>query len=199
MARDPSSDAPSSEHAPDDRELVQAALAGRAQAVDQLVSRLACVPAMLRAKNEQLGEPLGARDLDEVTQNTLGALWTKLARYEGRAKLETWAFGFCVNEIFKALQQRRRPRAVDLELARSVREPETDREPAISTATIESSLARLPAETSDVIRARHFEGRSFEEIAAQDGLPVNTVKARYYRGLTRLRDLLAPTWRRNML
>lgn len=200
MARDPLIQATSSEYAPADRALVGEALAGRAESVERLIARLACVPAMLRAKNEQLGQPLDARELDEVTQNTLGSLWSKLARYEGRSKLETWAFGFCVNEIFKALQQRRKPRALDLEFASSVRDrEEDDREPDISVATIESSLARLPAESSDVIRARHFAERSFEDIAKEEGLPVNTVKARYYRGLTRLRDLLAPTWRRNML
>lgn len=200
MSRDPSPVGPDSVLVPGDAELVRNVLARRPEAIEALISRLACVPAMLRAKNVQLGGPLDARELDEVTQNALGALWSKLARYEGRSSLETWAFGFCVNEILKHLQQRRRPRALDIEGMREELVDEDDAgEPDVAPATIERSLSRLPAEASLVIRARHYEGISFEEIAEREDVPVNTVKARYYRGLTKLRDLLEPVWRRSML
>ena len=56
-------------------------------------------------------------------------------------------------------------------------------------------MERVGPPASDIIRMRHFDELEFEDIARRANQPVNTIKARYYRGLARLRELLAPRMR----
>jgi DNA-directed RNA polymerase specialized sigma24 family protein len=42
-----------------------------------------------------------------------------------------------------------------------------------------------------VIRAKHFDGLTFDEIGARLGIPSNTAKTHYYRGIERMRPLLS--------
>jgi RNA polymerase sigma-70 factor, ECF subfamily len=182
-----------------DLELVARARTGDPGAIADLTERLACVPAMLRDRHRRLGNPLTAEELAEVEQETLAALWDKLARFEGRASIETWAFRFVSFELHKGLDRRRRQRRFvsdgDSEILLRA-QPEAA-EPAIDPVTLHEELERVGPPGSDVIRMRHFEGLSFDEIAKSCGEPVNTVKARYYRGLERLRTLLGPILRRS--
>jgi len=53
-------------------------------------------------------------------------------------------------------------------------------------------LRRIGREEAQVIRLKHFEGRTFIEIGRSLGISPNTAKARYYRGINELRPLLEP-------
>lgn len=66
-----------------------------------------CVPAILRAENHRLGSPLRYEEVEDLIQDTLAAVWGKIDRFLGEARLETWAYPFCVLELRSAL---RRPR-----------------------------------------------------------------------------------------
>ena len=52
---------------------------------------------------------------------------------------------------------------------------------------IKQALDALPEATADVVRMRLFEGVSFKEIAARQGVPLNTALSRMHRGLNVLR------------
>ena len=179
---------------PEDLGLVKRALAAHAPSLEQLVRRLACVPAMLRERHGRLGALLSRDELAEVEQDTLVSLWAKLREFEGRASLETWAYRFMQNELLKALERRDRelrfvgdPERI-LASARDREAPEAPFEPAELLECIER--VGLPA--SDIIRMRIFDDMEFEDIARRANRPVNTIKACYYRGLARMRELLAP-------
>jgi RNA polymerase sigma-70 factor (ECF subfamily) len=172
--------------------LVQRALAGDDRAVDALIERLSCLPAMLRERNRRYGARLSSSDLAEVEQETLAALWIKLRAFEGRASIETWAFRFATNEVLKALDRRERTR-------REVRaDPDLlDRAPSgtaeelpIDHDVLRACVANLDAQFGTVIAQRHFQELSFDEIARRQGAATSAIKARYYRGLGRLRELL---------
>jgi RNA polymerase sigma-70 factor (ECF subfamily) len=181
-----------------DRELVRRAHDGDREAIDALIDRLACIPAILRDRHRRIGGPLTADELAEVEQETLAAVWSKLRTFEGRASLETWAFRFTVHELMKGVERMHRGRRrragdateVDLQPAAMPEEPEID------PAAVQQALERLGPPASDVIRWRHYDELSFEDIARRTGEPESTVKARYYRGLERLRELLEPHRRR---
>jgi RNA polymerase sigma factor (sigma-70 family) len=183
-----------------DLELVARARRGDARALAELTERLSCVPAMLRDRHRRVGQPLRPEELSEVEQETLAALWDKLAIFEGRATIETWAYRFVVLELHKGLERRRRQRRFvpDGESEIIVRAQPEAAELAIDPAALHAEIERVGSPSSEIIRMRHFEDLSFDEIAAHTGEPVNTVKARYYRGLERLRTLLGPTLRRSM-
>lgn len=176
-----------------DARFVERLLRRESAALDEMGRRLACLPAMLRYQARRIGAPLSEHELEEVAQDTVVALWRKLPTFEGRASLETWAFRFATLELLKAVQRRaRRPQAVvsvdhDFDLPA---EDEGEDELPFEEAEIRADLDRLTPAAARVIRRRHDDEESFEEIALAEGLPLNTVKARYYRGLARLREHL---------
>ncbi len=176
------------EHAAD-VDLARRARAGDERAIARLTERWACVPAMLRHLHRRFGAPLTAEELEDVEQETLAALWSKLASFQGRAALETWAFRFAAHEIHKSVERRRR-RAFDETTGLDAQAaPEAD-EPVLDPTTVRDGLERVGGPASDVIRMRHFDELSFEDIARRTAEPLSTVKARYYRGLHRLREIL---------
>ncbi len=181
----------------EDLELVRSAAARESKALEALIARLACLPAMLRALHRRMGAPLPADELAEVDQNTVAALWGKLAEYEGRASLETWAFRFAQLELLKALDRRRRNARLRLTDDAQLEnlEHRGASSPALEPATVRDCIERLGSPTSEIVRLRHYDERSFEDIARLRAESISTVKARYYRGLERLKGLLAPHMR----
>jgi RNA polymerase sigma-70 factor, ECF subfamily len=174
----------------DDLTLVRRALDGDSRAREELTERLACVPAMLRDRHRRYGAPLGNDELLEVEQDTLLAMWSKLGQYEGRASIETWAYRFTVHELLKAIVRKRRARRTEGETALLSHAAPEREEPSVDLVTLDESLRRLGASSSEVVKLRHFESLSFDEIASRTFEPTNTVKARYYRAMERLRELL---------
>jgi RNA polymerase sigma-70 factor (ECF subfamily) len=156
---------------------------------------------MLRDRHRRIGNPLSPEDLAEVEQETLAALWFKLWTFEGRASLETWAFRFVAFELHKGLERRRRQSRFvpdgDSAIG-AVTQPERA-EPVIDAVALHAGLERLGRLGSEIIRMRHFEDLPFDDIAVRLDEPVGTVKARYYRGLEKLRVLLEPALRRATL
>lgn len=175
-----------------DLDLTRRALAGEPLAVELLCRRLACVPAILRDRHARYGSPLRPEELEEIEQETLVALWAKLPVYEGRASLETWAFRFTVLELLKCLarRDRRRNYLAEPDETLDATPDREDPEPTLEPERLHAGLERLGPPANDIIRMRHFEERSFEDIADAYGEPVNTIKARYYRGMERLKTLL---------
>jgi RNA polymerase sigma factor (sigma-70 family) len=181
-----------------DFDLVQRAAARDARALDEVIDRLACLPAMLRALHRRLSSPLSTDELAEVDQSTLAALWAKLLEYEGRASLETWAFRFAQLELHKALDRRRRNARLRLadEAQLAELEQHAADSPELEPGTVRSCIEQLGSPTAEIVRLRHYDECSFEDIAMRRSESVSSVKARYYRGLERLRGLLGPHLRR---
>jgi len=182
-----------------DLALVRRVLAGEALALEGLRARLARLPAMVRHQDAKLGRLLNETELEDVVRDTVAALWAKLGTFEGRSTLDTWMYRFAGLELLKTVQRKcRAPEpledpwsAPDLAV-----QEELEPEPEIGRAELEAALDRLTPAAATAIRERHFEGLSFERIAERAGLPLNTLKARYYRGLARLREILERDLRR---
>ncbi len=168
---------------------VQAALTGNNVARQRVVDLLADLPAMIRIKNARLGGRLQDNELDDVVQNVLLSLWRKLAGYDGRVPLLHWAYGFGVVEIRRTLERRgrRREREMPHEAA-----TETAPDSLHDPERLGRLLAELDPAEQAVIRLKHFDGLTFDEIAQRLSLLANTAKTRYYRGLERLRQRLRP-------
>ncbi len=198
MSDEPASDPDPCPHA-EDLELVRRALAGDAQASDDVAERLLCVPAILRERHWRLGAPLNADELEDAQQDTLVALWRKLGEYRGLASLEAWCFRFSVNELLRAVERKRRrawrTHATPEEALASVPSPEAD-ELALDHAVLTAALERLAPAAAEVIRGRHFADLTFEALARRSREPISTLKARYYRGMCELRRYIEPHHRR---
>jgi RNA polymerase sigma-70 factor (ECF subfamily) len=147
---------------------------------------------MLRFHRQPVGGRLEVLVLEDVVRETTLALWAKLPTFEGRSTLETWAFRFAMLEILKALQARAR-RAPNLEAPEERADHRDEHEThalPYDAAELHSALDELSPDAALIIRMRHWDEQPFERIAEHTGLPLNTIKARYYRGLARLKEIL---------
>lgn len=63
---------------------------------------------------------------------------------------------------------------------------------------IRRALARLPKKESRVFCLKYFEGLSYEQIAAQAGISVDSVGVLLHRARKRLRELLDPSLLKNI-
>jgi RNA polymerase sigma-70 factor (ECF subfamily) len=183
---------PETTHGREDLALIRSALQGQGEAVRTLLQRLRCVPRMIVAQNRRIAQPLSQDALEDVIQEALIAVWTKLGDFAGRAAFETWVYPFCYFEFMRrARAEGARPSSLEgLPSPAELEDPTRAPLPAEFEPLLRE-LEALKPEESEVLRLKHFDGRTFELIAEQLGLSPNTVKTRYYRGLQRLRVRLA--------
>lgn len=176
-----------------DVELVRRALDEDGAAMDHLTRRLRCVPPILAARNARLGRPLDEHELADLSQEALIRIWRKLATFSGRSRFETWVYGICRLELMNSFRRKRRgPRAsVDYGGEPPPDPPTNDPPSALDYEHVYESLERLGSPEADVVRLKHFDGLTFEEIGATLDISPNTAKTQYYRGLERLRIFLS--------
>ncbi len=168
-----------------DRLLVERARAGEAAAVDALVERLGCARRFVLLHNQRSGGALGADEVEDTVQETLFAVWRKLDRYAGHGSLEAWVWRFAQLEFLTRLRTRRRLQRLDDQQL-----PDREAPELVPHERLYRSLERIPEAYASVIRLKHLEPATFEEVAARLAIPVNTAKTRYYRGLRLLRQIL---------
>ena len=175
----------------DDLVLTRAALAGDEVALACLVRRLACLPRILEALSARLGRPLDEQELEDRGQETLIVAWRKLASFSGEARLETWSYGLARLELMNAIRRkRRRP---DYRTESTGHEPaDVDEPPAEphDRDVLLAEVARLVPAEGEIVRLKHFEDLTFDEIAARLAITLSTAKTRYYRGVARLHERL---------
>jgi RNA polymerase sigma-70 factor (ECF subfamily) len=173
-----------------DHDLVSGALQRRAPDVERFIERMGCIPRILGVVNARMGSPLSPEDLADLAQDALIIVWRKLATYDGRTSLESWAYGIAWFELHNAARRKRRL-PTPLEDVQDLRSSEA---PAVQSGfdeeRIRIGLSRLEAAEATILRMRHFDELTFEEAAARLGISVSAAKSRYYRGLEKLRTLL---------
>ena len=177
----------------DDLAMVRGTLEGDRGDLEQFMTRIQSVRRFIAYKNAQYGSPLGPTDLEDTVQETLLAIWRKLPEYEGRGSFETWVYRFCFLELMTRIRKKHRRKSM-FEVAPEDGDDALRSPPKVDALEFEHiyrSLDELDPKTADVIRAKHIEQRTFEEIGTRSGVSVNTVKTRYYRGMRKLRELLS--------
>lgn len=173
-----------------DLRLVRDVLAGAPGAVDAFVGRMRCVPRILASRNKQAGRPLSADELEDLAQDVLQLVWSKLAEYQGDAAIETWVYRFCHLTLLNRTREVRRRRAAE---ASSPTEPAADLAETLAQADADLIMVAfhsLFAVDRRLIEQKLLAGRSFTELGqAMDQSP-NTLKTRYYRILEKLKKAL---------
>ena len=146
-----------------------------------------CVPRFLTVRNAQLGSVLRREELEDVAQDALVAAWRKLPDYRGEARLETWVLQFCEFELRNARRKIALRRGQPIETVATAAAPI---ENPVDLELIYLGLQQLPADEAAVLRLKHFDELTFDEIGARLQCSPNTVKTRYYRAVENLRDWL---------
>lgn len=178
-----------------DVELVRGTLARDPESLARFIERMKCVPAMLAVRNSRSGGVLSEAELEDLSQDVVVAVWRKLDRFDGRARLETWVYQFCYLEFLRRCRTlRSRPRLLD-DLA-VAEEPEAEVVPGtLDYEQLYRSFDELGPAEADVLRLKHFEDLTFDEVGARLGVSPNTAKTRYYRALDKLRRRLVKSRR----
>lgn len=169
-----------------DLALVQCALAGEVQAIDEFLLRMRCVDHFVARRNLRCGRPLGPDALRDLVQDVIAAVWQRLEEYQGDAGLETWVYRFC-DLTFRNALRRASPRRT-VPLLDDVPDPRGGASPSGPDRQRVAELLRsLSSVDVRILRLKHFEMLTFEAMAAHLRQSPNTLKTRYYRALAKLR------------
>lgn len=177
----------------DDLALVSRVMAGDVDARCEFDQRAECVPRIAAWLNRRLSRPLADDEVEDVAQNALLVLWRKLPEYEGRARIETWAFTVVRFELLNAARRQQRSRVSTVPDVAEIDRPVEDRAELYDgddRARLGSALAKLDEPKRVVVELKHVEGLTFPEIGARLGISQNTARTRYYRGLRALKASL---------
>jgi RNA polymerase sigma-70 factor, ECF subfamily len=173
----------------EDHALARAVVKGDPESLAQLAVRLRSVCRILGYLDQRAGGILDDHELADLTQDVVMIVWRKLPEFEGLSTLESWFYGICVLELRNAVRRRMRRRgaAADEQALEQVVAPEA---PPDDNESVHQALKRIGRDEARIIRLKHFEELTFEQIGSLLDVSPNTIKARYYRGLEELRGLL---------
>lgn len=184
-----------------DQELVTRVIAGDRAAFE----------ALMRRHNRTLyraarGILKNDADAEDAVQDAWIDAWAGIARYRGEAKLSTWLTRIAVNAALGRLRSRRRSADVvriDGELDMDAigddqgptmpapERPDAAASRAETRALVERAVDALPDAFRAVFMLRAIEEMRVEEAASALGIPEATVRTRYFRARSLLRESLA--------
>ncbi|MEO5607047.1 MAG: RNA polymerase sigma factor [Polaromonas sp.] len=194
----PSADSP-------DAELVSLALAGNDQAFAQIMrhhNRLLFRTARSILKNDD--------DTQDALQDAYLHAWRALATFRADARLSTWLVRIVVNEALGRLRSQRGRGGSSAQIVRlhagpgsegpdpemhMPANPDNQPEPSLMRAQvrqqIEARIDTLPAAFRTVFMLRGVHEMSVEEVALALDIPEATVRSRYFRARSLLREGLS--------
>lgn len=152
--------------------------------------RLSCVLRILRARNARSARPLDHEDFNDLVQDTFLVIWRKLPDYRPHAPLESWIHGICCLQLKSARRTIARRQDRVQKLSEEILAEASDA-PSFDLSEVHVLLGRLGGMEAEVIRLKHLEGLTFEELSGRLELSRNTAKTLYYRGIATLRDITA--------
>ena len=144
-------------------------------------------------------------ETEDLVQETFMKAFNALRFYNAQFAFSTWLYKIAYNNCIDAIRKRKlktlpldRPiQHSDGESAQDIRDdstsPDKDYLYAEKRQHIQEAIDGLPAIYREVIRLRHQEERSYEEISEMLKLPIGTVKARIFRAREELKQKLRET------
>lgn len=186
-------------HPPADAELAARAASGDATAFESIMrqhNRL-----LFRTARSILKSDAEAED---ALQDAYLRAWRAMGSFRADAKLSTWLVRIVINEALGRVRQRH-AQVIPLDAAMNSTEPETqasftadpDRQPervamrAEIRRLMEARIDLLPDAFRSVFMLRAVQEMDVEEVAQALGIPEATVRTRYFRARSLLREGLA--------
>jgi RNA polymerase sigma-70 factor, ECF subfamily len=180
------------EHAHDDRQLVDAVIAGDHESFRVLIDRES--HSVIAICNRIVGDPVEAQD---VAQDAFLQAYRALATFKGEGPFGAWLRRITIRVAVARLAGRRQDvrldaEALDPEAAtlHSGDDPEATAMDLELRASLLEAVRALPDAQRDVVLLRFYRDLSLQEIAELTSHPVGTVKSRLHRGMAALQDRL---------
>jgi len=120
-------------------------------------------------------------DADDVVHEVFVVVHRRLADYDGRAGMRAWLYGITRNLVlhhFRSLAREAHRLAAIPEPIEAPRRPDEELDLAHAVALLERFLAQLDADKRAVFAMAVIEGLTAPEIAASEGVKLNTVYSR---------------------
>lgn len=133
----------------------------------------------------------GRGDHEDLAQDAIERWLRALPLLPAEANHRGWLTTVLRNLFIDRFRRRARRGELPLDCERLAAPPgETSRWQEIGAAELDRELAKLPSDQRATLQLFVFEGKSYDEIASQQGIAKATVGTRILRARQRLRDLL---------
>ena len=128
---------------------------------------------------------------EELTQETMLAVWRHAAMFDRRrASVPTWVLTIARNKQLDLPRAAQAAWALQLQLPAAAPDGEEILRSKQSGEILHHAIGALPREQGQALRQAFCEAKSHRDIAAEQGLPLGTVKSRIRLALARLRTSL---------
>jgi RNA polymerase sigma-70 factor (ECF subfamily) len=132
-------------------------------------------------------------DASDFTQEVFLKAYRSLSRFEGRSRFSTWLYKIAYNTAINGVNRRKEYRSLaekEVSALTSGSDPERELLRNVSREAIQKALEELPERYRICIDMYFFYDRSYQEIEAITGFPVNTIKSHVFRAKKLLREKL---------
>ena len=145
-----------------------------------------------RLKGFVMRSGLSGAQAEEIVQDVMLTVWRKAAQFDPyRAQVSAWIYQIARNRQIDLIRKERRPIPEEL-----TREPDAEPDAGQILAVeqegekLKLALSRLKPDQRAMIEQAYMGELTHQEISAQTGLPLGTIKSRIRLGLDRLRHEL---------
>jgi RNA polymerase sigma-70 factor (ECF subfamily) len=172
-----------------DETLVKQALNGKKSAWVTLVKRYE--KKLYNYTLRMVSNPADAMDL---MQDVFVAVFRNLSTFRGESPFKGWMFKIAHYRCIEFYRRKKPTQSLD-DIPEQVNEthdecPEYHAVSRQQATALHQAMQRLPVNQKLVVELKFFQHCTFDDIAKQLGISVNTVKSRLYSGLDKLKDHL---------
>jgi RNA polymerase sigma-70 factor (ECF subfamily) len=133
-------------------------------------------------------------DASDFTQEVFLKAYRSLSHFEGRSRFSTWLYKIAYNTAINEVNRRKEYHSLTEEDAdRLISHGETPERIALRNAAkeaVQMAMKELPERFRICVDLFFFYDRSYQEIEAITGIPVNTIKSHVFRAKIVLREKL---------
>jgi RNA polymerase sigma factor, sigma-70 family len=177
-----------------DRQLLQRCLARQPRAWEDFVDRfLGLVVHVVSHTGQSRSIGMASHDRDDLVADVFTAFladdFAVLRRFRGQSSLATYLTVVARRVVVREILKRRIvPTQADTsEIDQVAGRGESVEERLSNREEVERLLDELQGEEADVVRLFHLEGKSYDEISRQTGVPANSVGPTLSRARAKLR------------
>jgi len=131
---------------------------------------------------------------EDLVQDVLLNVWRKAAQFDpARADASAWIYAMARNVRIDLVRRQRRAEAYvksEASFGSDIDWPEDAAVVSERERLVQTAMAGLSTEQTEVVRLSFFEGVPHSEIADRLGIPLGTVKSRLRLAFARLREHL---------
>lgn len=169
----------------EDHELVDRCLKGESNAFEFLVEKY-----QGPIYNVALRMVRDTADAEDVAQTAFVKAYEKLSSFDPTYKFFSWLYRIAVNEALSFLDHRNRFDRLQEDTAEPAEDGHANSDDEERDRSVQAALTELKPDHRSVVVLKHFEGRTYEEIAEILNVPVKRVKSRLFAARMTLRRIL---------